>query len=65
VLRYTDTAFGLNPTQIDYADYREVDGVKIPYRWTIARPSGHFTIKVDEVQQNVTIDAAKFAAPPQ
>jgi len=65
VLRYTDTALGLNPTQIDYADYREVDGVKIPWRWTIARPSGRFTIKLDEVQQNVTIDAAKFAAPAQ
>jgi len=65
LLRYTDTALGLNPTQIDYADYRDVDGVKIPTRWTIARPSGRFTIKVDEVQQNVAMDAAKFAAPAQ
>jgi len=63
VLRYTDTALGLNPTQIDYSDYRDVEGVKTPYRWTIARPSGRFTIQVEQVQQNAAIDAAKFAAP--
>jgi len=63
MLRYTDTAFGLNPTQIDYADYRDVEGVKTPCRWTIARPSGRFTIQVEQVQVNVAIDAAKFAAP--
>jgi len=65
VLRYADTALGLNPTQIDYADYRDADGVKIPYRWTIARPSGRFTIQVEQVQQNAAIDASRFTAPPQ
>ena len=29
MVRYANTAVGRNPTQIDYADYREVDGVKI------------------------------------
>src|SRR5262249_11525695 len=33
-VRYADTAVGRNPTQIDYADYRDVDGVKVPFRWT-------------------------------
>ena len=65
VLRYADTALGLNPTQIDYADYRDADGVKIPYRWTIARPSGRFTIQVEQIQQNAAIDASRFTAPPQ
>jgi photosynthetic reaction center cytochrome c subunit len=62
--RYAETPLGNLPTQIDYADYREADGVKIPYRWTLARPGGRFTIQVDEVQQNVAIDDAKFAEPP-
>ena len=46
------------------ADYRDADSVKIPYRWTLARPGGRFTIQVDKVQQNVPVDDAKFAPPP-
>ena len=63
LVRYAETPVGRNPTQIDYADYRDAGGVKIPYRWTIARPSGRFTIQVDQVQQNVAIDDAKFTKP--
>jgi photosynthetic reaction center cytochrome c subunit len=63
MVHYTDTALGINPTQIDYADYRDAGGVKTPYRWTIARPSGAFTIQLDEVQSNAPIDAAKFVKP--
>ena len=63
LVRYIDTPLGLYPTQIDYADYRDSGGVKIPYRWTIARPSGQFTIQVEQVQQNVPIAKEKFAQP--
>ncbi len=63
-LRYAESPLGLNPTQIDYADYRDVDGVKTPFRWTIARPSGRFTIQLEQVKQNVPIDDAKFVKPP-
>ena len=62
-VRYADTPVGRNPTQIDYADYREVDGVKIPFRWTLARVNGRFTIQIREAQQNVPIEDAKFAKP--
>jgi photosynthetic reaction center cytochrome c subunit len=67
MVRYGDTPLGLLPTQIDYADYRDSGGVKIPFRWTIARPAGRFTIQVDHVEPNVPVDAARFvppAAPP-
>ncbi len=63
-IRFTETALGRLPTQIDYADYRAADGVRIPFRWTVARPNGRFTIQIEQVQQNVPIDDAKFAAPP-
>src|SRR5438874_4208087 len=33
MVRYTDSPLGYNPTQIDYADYRNSEVVKIPYRW--------------------------------
>ena len=62
--RFVDTPLGSNPTRIDFADYRDAGGVKAPYRWTIARPSGRFTIQVDEVHQNVPVDDAKFVMPP-
>jgi hypothetical protein len=63
LVRFGETALGWLPTQIDYADYREADGVKVPYRWTLARPNGKFTIQVNDLKQNVAVDEAKFAKP--
>ena len=62
-VRYAETPMGRMPTQIDYADYRETDGVKIPWRWTLARTNGRFTIQLKEVKDNVAIDDAKFTKP--
>ncbi len=64
MVHYSATALGLNPTQLDFADYRPLDGVKTPFRWTIARPSGSFTIQAERVQQNVPIDDVRFVKPP-
>ncbi|MGB8580061.1 MAG: c-type cytochrome [Candidatus Sulfotelmatobacter sp.] len=64
LVRFGETPLGRLPTQIDYADYKETGGVKIPLRWTLARPGGRFTIQVSEVKQNVPVDDAKFAKPP-
>jgi len=63
LVRYGETPLGLLPTQIDYADYRDAGGVKIPFRWTLARPGGRFTIQISEVKENVPVDDAKFAKP--
>jgi len=63
-VRYGETPLGRNPTQIDYADYREANGLKIPFRWTLSRPGNQFTIQVEQLQQNVPVDDAKFVAPP-
>jgi len=64
-LRFMETPLGRNPTQIDYADYRDTDGVKIPFSWTLARPNGSFTIKVEQTQQNVPIDEKLFTPPSE
>ena len=64
LVRFGETPLGRLPTQIDYADYRETGGVRIPFRWTVARPGGRFTIQVSDVKQNVPVDDAKFAKPP-
>jgi photosynthetic reaction center cytochrome c subunit len=64
LVRYQETPLGRLPTQVDYADYRDADGVKIPFKWTLARPGNRFSIQVDQLQQNVPVDDAKFAPPP-
>lgn len=63
-VRYAETPLGRNPTQIDYADYRDANGAKIPYQWTLTRTSGTFTIRINSVQQNVPIDEKLFVIPP-
>jgi outer membrane lipoprotein-sorting protein len=62
-LRYTNTAVGLVPTQIDYSDYREVSGVRMPFHWVITWTDGQSTINLSDVQANVPIDAARFVQP--
>jgi hypothetical protein len=64
LVRYADSPLGRNPTQIDYADYRNVDGVQVPFRVTLSQPGSTSAIQFDEVQQNLPIDASKFAKPP-
>jgi photosynthetic reaction center cytochrome c subunit len=64
LVRYAQSPLGLNPTQIDYSDYRDADGVKVPFRWSLARPGNRFTIQIDDLKQNVPVDDTKFAAPP-
>lgn len=61
MVRYADSPVGLSPTQIDYADYRDVAGVKIPFRWTETWLDGRSTTILTEVQANVRIDATKFS----
>jgi photosynthetic reaction center cytochrome c subunit len=63
LIRFAESPLGLNPTQLEYSDYRPADGAKIPYRWTLARPGGAFTIQIEIVQQNVPIDEKLFVMP--
>src|SRR5882757_878968 len=64
LVRYTETPLGRNPAQVDYTDYRDANGVKIPYQWTLTRTNGSFTIRITSVQQNVPIDEKLFVMPP-
>ena len=62
-MRYTKTAAGALPIQVDYSDYREVAGVKIPFRVMTTWADGRTLTQLTEVQPNVPIDGAKFAQP--
>jgi len=63
VVRYTNLPVGLNPTQIDFADYGDVSGVKVPFRWTVTWTDGRSVTELNQVQPSAAIDAAKFAKP--
>ena len=62
-VRYADTPVGMVPTQVDYSDYREVAGVKMPFHLVVTWTDGQSTVQFDEVKPNVAIDGAKFAKP--
>jgi photosynthetic reaction center cytochrome c subunit len=62
-LRYGKSPIGRVPTQIDYDDYRDVDGVKLPFRITYAWLDGRDSIELRDIKLNVPIDEAKFGRP--
>jgi photosynthetic reaction center cytochrome c subunit len=62
-LRYGSSPIGLIPTQIDFADYRDVGGIKLPFRITYAWLDGRDSIVLNEIQTNVPVDETKFSRP--
>ena len=63
IVRWTRTAVGIVPTQIDYSDYRDVNGLKMPYHIVLTWTDGQNTYELKEIRPNVQIDAARFARP--
>jgi len=62
-VRYADTAVGLTPLHVEYSDYRDVSGVKMPFHWTVTWVDGQSTTELSEVQPNVPVAATKFTKP--
>jgi photosynthetic reaction center cytochrome c subunit len=60
LVRYGKTQIGRVPTQVDYSDYRDVGGIKMPFHLTFAWLDGRDAIQLSEIQTNVPIDEAKF-----
>lgn len=58
-----DTPLGANPTQLDFEDYRDVEGVKLPFRIRASTPDRMITYQFVDIQLNVPVDDAKFAKP--
>ena len=63
LIRYANSPVGRLPTQVDYSDYRDVAGVKMPFKWTSTWLDGIEKVELSEIQANVPIDAARFAKP--
>jgi photosynthetic reaction center cytochrome c subunit len=63
MVRYGKSPIGRVPTQVDYADYRDVGGIKMPFRMIFAWMDGRDAIQLSEVQMNVPIDDVRFGRP--
>jgi photosynthetic reaction center cytochrome c subunit len=64
---HEQTVLGFLPVQADFSDYRDVDGVKIPFvvQWSSAGGAWGVRVssKIIEIHQNVPIDDQKFDHP--
>lgn len=62
-IRFVSTPIGRATRQTDYADYRDVAGVKVPFRLDIFQESGAGVLELTSVQPNVPVDAVRFSKP--
>ena len=60
---YADSPVGFTPMQVDYSDYRELGGLKVPYKTIVTWLDGKSVIQFNEAHVNVPIDAHQFARP--
>ena len=61
----TRTPVGSIPEQVDFADYKEVEGMKLPFtiRFSAVDPSYSGVRKFTEIKLNVPIDPKRFNKP--
>ena len=66
-VRSTPSPVGRLPVRVDYSDYKDVNGVKMPFKWTMTWLDGRSNFEIESYQANVAIDAARFnrPAPPK
>jgi hypothetical protein len=63
---YTETMIGIIPEQTDFEDYREVDGVKLPFTVRVSSVDAGNPVSTrtfTEIKLNVPVDDSKFKKP--
>jgi len=63
MIRYAKSPIGRVPTQVDLSDYRDVNGVKMPFKWTFAWLDGRDSFQIDRVQLNTAVEERRFGRP--
>jgi photosynthetic reaction center cytochrome c subunit len=63
LLRFSRSPIGRIPTQVDYADYREVNGIKFPFKYKFSWLDGRDNYQITDVKTNVPIDESRFGKP--
>ena len=66
-VRSTPSPVGRLPVRIDYSDYRDVNGLKMPFKWQLKWLDGRSNFEIEAYQANAAIDATRFnrPAPPK
>jgi photosynthetic reaction center cytochrome c subunit len=61
----TTTPVGIIPEQIDFEDYREVDGMKLPFTIRVSTIDRNYSVvrKFTEIKLNVPVDPKRFNKP--
>jgi zinc protease len=62
-VRQTPSPVGRISIQQDFDDYRDVNGVKFPFKYSFLWLDGRFTALINDVKVNVPVEAAKFGKP--
>lgn len=60
-----DTPSGRAAYDVVMEDYREIDGVRVPFTLRQSIPGLEFTIKLTDIRHNVQIDDEKFKKPDE
>ncbi|HTZ75706.1 MAG TPA: hypothetical protein VMB47_17430 [Candidatus Aquilonibacter sp.] len=63
-ISHRHTADGEADVQEDFQDYRNVDGLELPFTMVLTGGSSDFTIRIAEVHDGVDLDDGEFAKPP-
>lgn len=63
LLRYSRSPIGRIPTQADYSDYRDVNGIKFPFKYKFSWLDGRDSFQLTGVKVNVPIDEGQFGKP--
>jgi photosynthetic reaction center cytochrome c subunit len=62
-IRFGRTPIGRVPSQVDYSDYRAVDGIKFPFEYKFQWLDGRDTYKLTSVKVNVPVEDSRFGKP--
>jgi hypothetical protein len=62
-VRQTPSPVGRVSIQQDFDEYREVDGIKFPFKYSFLWLDGRFTADITDVKINVAVDTAKLSEP--
>jgi hypothetical protein len=63
VVRYSTSPVGRVPTQLDLNDYRDVNGIKFPFKYKFSWLDGRDEFQLSGVKVNVPIEASTFGRP--
>ena len=61
LIRFSESPVGRVVTRVDYEDYRDVAGVKLPFTWAVTWLGGRSTYALASLEANVPVPDSTFA----